>query len=75
MLSWTPEVSTCLKNKIQPNKFENLSIFIQELMNQKISHLENRRVLQGTVQSEGVYREKFGARELLAKDKKELFLD
>lgn len=44
-------------------------------MNQKISHLENRRVLQGTVQSEGVYREKFGARELLAKDKKELFLD
>lgn len=43
------EVSTCLKNKIQPNKFENLIIFIQEFMNQEISHLENRRVIQGMV--------------------------
>ena len=33
VFSWTPEVSTCLKNKIQPNKFEDLIIFSQEFMN------------------------------------------
>lgn len=55
-----------LKNKIQPNKSEDLTGFLKQFVNGVTS---TRRVLRRAGQTEGVYRKKFGVRELPTEEK------
>ena len=64
-----------LKNKIQLSRVGDLIGFIKQFMNQAASHPATGKVLPGVLTLDGFYRKRGGARELVTKEKKGLFLD
>lgn len=51
-----------VKNRIQPNKFEDLLGFIKQFMNQAAFHLATRRVLREVVQNKIFIERRVGKR-------------
>ena len=72
---WLRSCSFSLVRKQNSRKFEDLISFSRQFMNRGASHLATRRWLSGVVWNGSFCRQEDGARELLAKEKKGLFLE